>query len=230
MLDPMKTSHPPKWSIPFVMTLRSRDVSGADIGAALREVESHCAESGEDPETAFGPPVDYAESLRAASPPDAMPRSAHPLAPTAIGLVGLLLTAPTVSAWRDGGDVQVSTGLAVSCIAALGVVAVMFQPAVYRRRNAMSTLAVVGFVAAFVAPFALKATALTAPLVVTAALALAGLLGSVVWNRGRINPDELVDPLTPERNSHQVMAVVTAWLFPIAALGIAIMTWLLPAK
>ena len=120
--------------------------------------------------------------------------------------------------------------LTCSANPAFGVVAVMFQPAVYRRRNAMSTLAVVGFFAAFVAPFALKATALTAPLVVTAALALAGLLGSVVWNRGRINPDELVDPLAPERNSHRVMAVVTAWLFPIAALGIAIMTWLLPAK
>ena len=49
MFDPGKTSLPQSWSIPFAMTLRSRAVSGDAIGAALREVESHCAESGQSP-------------------------------------------------------------------------------------------------------------------------------------------------------------------------------------
>lgn len=48
--------------------LRKRDVSGDVIGDALAQVESHCAESGADPETVFGPVSIYARSFAPAVP------------------------------------------------------------------------------------------------------------------------------------------------------------------
>lgn len=51
----------------LLLALRLRDVPGARIGEALAEVESHVAETGEDPAEAFGPPAQYADSLAGAS-------------------------------------------------------------------------------------------------------------------------------------------------------------------
>lgn len=43
-----------RWCDDFVLELRLRDVPGARIGDHLAEVESHCIETGTDPEEAFG--------------------------------------------------------------------------------------------------------------------------------------------------------------------------------
>lgn len=48
--------------------LRMRGVAGEIIGDALAQVESHCAESGEDPRAAFGPARVYAQSFAPAGP------------------------------------------------------------------------------------------------------------------------------------------------------------------
>jgi hypothetical protein len=47
----------------LLMALRMRDVPGARIAEALAEVDSHVAETGEDPVEAFGPPKAYADQL-----------------------------------------------------------------------------------------------------------------------------------------------------------------------
>ncbi len=47
----------------LLLALRLRDVPGARIGEALAEVESHVAETGEDPVEAFGPATAYADAL-----------------------------------------------------------------------------------------------------------------------------------------------------------------------
>ena len=53
----------PDWREKFVLELRVEGVSGAAIGDALSEVDTHCRDSGDDAETAFGPAADYAKSL-----------------------------------------------------------------------------------------------------------------------------------------------------------------------
>ena len=63
MLDPTKTTLPKQWASEFAMALRSRDVTGAAIGDALREAEAYCADSGQAPLEAFGPAAAYADSL-----------------------------------------------------------------------------------------------------------------------------------------------------------------------
>lgn len=47
----------------LLVELRRRGVPGDRVGEAIAEVESHVAESGEDPVTAFGEPDAYAERL-----------------------------------------------------------------------------------------------------------------------------------------------------------------------
>ena len=53
----------------LLLALRLREVPGPRIAEALAEVDSHVAETGEDPEAAFGPASTYAEQLSKALQP-----------------------------------------------------------------------------------------------------------------------------------------------------------------
>ncbi len=53
----------PAWVDAFVLELRLRGASGAEIGGALLEVESHMAEQGGEVAEVFGDPKDYAIHL-----------------------------------------------------------------------------------------------------------------------------------------------------------------------
>lgn len=228
MLDPLKTSLPASWSVPFVLTLRSGNVTGAAIGAALREVESHCAESGQAPIDAFGDPEAYADSLRlpVAHSGDGMVST---LAPSVVGLVGLLLSAPTVAAWRLGTAVQVSTGLAASAVIAVIVVALAARPQVFRKRALFAGVAAGGFLAVFLAPVVWTGIAFRAPALLCGAVAVAALLVSALWQRHTLDPDVITDPLAPHSpGPGRWFTVLTTWLFPLLALASAILTWVLP--
>ena len=52
-----------KYTQQLMFALRLRDVPGEVIGDAIAQVESHIAETGEDPVAAFGPASEYAASL-----------------------------------------------------------------------------------------------------------------------------------------------------------------------
>lgn len=83
----------------LVMALRTREVPGTRIGEIVAEVESHVAETGEDPNLAFGPPQKYAEQF------DGLGTSfgvRGVLAALLGGAAGLAL-AEGVSELRDGG-------------------------------------------------------------------------------------------------------------------------------
>ncbi|MGY1690085.1 HAAS signaling domain-containing protein [Geodermatophilus sp. SYSU D01105] len=47
----------------LLLAMRARVVPGRRIGEVLAEVESHVAETGEDPHQAFGPPQEYADRV-----------------------------------------------------------------------------------------------------------------------------------------------------------------------
>jgi hypothetical protein len=51
------------WCDDLLLALRLRDVPGARIGEVLAEVQSHLAETGEDPREAFGEPGEYAGEI-----------------------------------------------------------------------------------------------------------------------------------------------------------------------
>lgn len=113
------------WSQAFLLELRLRGVDGRRIGAALAEVEAHCAESGESARSAFGDPEAYAADL-APTPAPASPDLTRDAATLVLGLAGMLLTLAAVGAWSSGTEVELTTGfLAVSALAVLGTVLVV---------------------------------------------------------------------------------------------------------
>lgn len=52
-----------RWVDKFIVELRMRDVPGSEVGQQVVTVYSHCTDSSETPEDAFGDPVEYARSL-----------------------------------------------------------------------------------------------------------------------------------------------------------------------
>ncbi len=78
----------------LLYALRMRDVPGRRIAEALAEVDSHVAETGEDPHEAFGPPRQYAAEVAAAL--------GHPGKPLPRAVAGGAMTygvGSTVAAW-----------------------------------------------------------------------------------------------------------------------------------
>ncbi len=59
----------------LLLALRLRDLPGPQIAEALAEVQSHVAETGEDPREAFGPPRAYAQEVAAALGAPKAPRA-----------------------------------------------------------------------------------------------------------------------------------------------------------
>ena len=120
----------------LLLALRLRDLPGPQIAEALAEVNSHVAETGEDPREAFGPPRAYARQVAAA-----LDKSGEPLpfwrgvltwSTTAYGLGGfsgawLLLDGVLALASGRRGALGLSPlvplllGLAVLIVMALGL-------------------------------------------------------------------------------------------------------------
>src|SRR3954453_1987335 len=92
----------------LLYALRLRNVPGPRIAEVLAEVDSHVAESGEDPCDAFGEPGLYAEQVSMAIAASGQPSRRHPLAAShalAYGLAsagGAWLLLDSVSAWTSG--------------------------------------------------------------------------------------------------------------------------------
>lgn len=114
----------PAWAEAFVVELRLRGVEGRRIGAALAEVEAHCAESGESAQEAFGDPTAYAVELALDGTVTLDWRGE--LVPSVLGLSGMMLTLGAVGASRAGTLVELTTGLAlVVVLAVLGTTLVV---------------------------------------------------------------------------------------------------------
>ena len=105
------------WAEAFLLELRLRGVGGRRIGAALAEVEAHCAESGESAHEAFGDPATYAVDL---APQGATALDWRgELVPSLLGLSGMLLTLGAVGASRAGTQVELTTGLVLVVVLAV---------------------------------------------------------------------------------------------------------------
>ena len=52
------------WYRDLVVALRIKGASGREIGDAVAAVQSHCADSGDTPEGAFGTAQQYADALQ----------------------------------------------------------------------------------------------------------------------------------------------------------------------
>ncbi|MCC2307856.1 hypothetical protein [Cellulomonas chengniuliangii] len=105
---------PRRWRDDFILALRLRDAAGAQIGDALAQVESYCAESGDTAAEAFGDAREYAQALPLAPGPVAGPAVAPgQLARIGIAVTGMLTTFAAASGWAAGAA-TVTAGQVVS--------------------------------------------------------------------------------------------------------------------
>jgi hypothetical protein len=112
----------PAWADAFLLELRLRDVPGRHIGDALAEVASHCAESGESAEEAFGDPVAYGRSLGLPAGPEPTASLPGSAIPWALQALALLLLAGAVPALAAGEPFTVTTGHLVAVVLLVGPV------------------------------------------------------------------------------------------------------------
>ena len=115
----------PDWAEAFLLELRLRGVAGHRIGAALAEVEAHCAESGEPAREAFGDPAAYAIELTPAAPAEPLDFRRQ-LVSSFLGVGGMLTTLAAVGAWRGGTGVELTAGaVGVLLLALTGTVLIV---------------------------------------------------------------------------------------------------------
>ncbi|MFP3713514.1 hypothetical protein [Puerhibacterium sp. TATVAM-FAB25] len=114
----------PGWAETFLLELRLQGVGGPDIGHAIAEVESHCAESGESATAAFGDPAAYARALELPRAEAQSPRAVlRTLVPGAVSLVGIMLAVTATPAVATGRPFGLTWGTLAAL--ALGVGAVL---------------------------------------------------------------------------------------------------------
>lgn len=122
----------PRWAEQFIIELRLGGVAGTEIGAALAEVESYCAESGDEARDAFGPARDDARALdletSAAQSPRRILAGALPVLIQLVGMMAVVWSAPALA---RGEDLAVTAGMAINAAAltiGLGVMSRWPQP------------------------------------------------------------------------------------------------------
>jgi hypothetical protein len=127
------------WAQSFCLELRLLGVEGARIGAALSEVESHCSESGQSSQLAFGTPVEYARSLRLPVGGDHGPRAMlRFLVPVSVQVLGMFLLVLSFVEWLRGQRLEVTTGHLVIATALLLAVSSLVRYAVSVLRLAVN--------------------------------------------------------------------------------------------
>jgi hypothetical protein len=126
------------WAETFILELRLLGVRGSHIGAALSEVESHCAESGEGAQEAFGGAAEYARNLGLRVVEDVSPGALlHSVRPIMVQIVGMFLLNWGFEVWLPGRPLGITAGHLINiatCFLGI-VVAVRFLDPVRRRAN-----------------------------------------------------------------------------------------------
>ena len=118
----------PQWAEDFVIELRLLGIEGARIGDALSEVESHCAESAESAQQAFGSSAEYARSLGLPTPSHlSAPALLRSMLPTVAQVLGMLVLIWGFTAWREGGRLEVTTAHLVTITLFLLTVAALVR-------------------------------------------------------------------------------------------------------
>lgn len=119
------------WQDELTLQLRMHDWDGSQIGDALAEVRTHCAEAGESPVEAFGDATTYARSLVAQRPGHAAGARTGPMEVigTLRGLIGLILAPQAAAGLFEGDGVQFSLGTLIGlAVAVLAGVVLLFRP------------------------------------------------------------------------------------------------------
>jgi hypothetical protein len=124
----------------LILALRMRDVPGAAIGDAVAQIESHVADTGEDPVEAFGPARDYAASVAAtvARPTPARRATRHGLMTLAGAVLGVVLALGIAGLVRGEpviGGIPPIVAVLVGGLGSVGVLVVLSVVSARRMRD-----------------------------------------------------------------------------------------------
>lgn len=228
----------PSWAEAMLLELRLLGVDGPQIGSALAEVDSHCTESGQTAEEAFGDPSAYARSLGLPAEDDiSLKALLWSAVPVLVQVLGMQLLLPSFAAWRKSTLAQFSVGTLVSLglILLLVLAAARWIDLVVRTavKHPLATWATsVATLVLFVAAQLLFPTnALEVPAVWAIALSLLLLVTGTAWglaSQGSDQTDEVVAPLTtsPSRSATRgLIGVLTFGSVPIATVCFVALSW-----
>lgn len=115
-----------KWVDAFVLEMRALDVPGSVIGDQLTTVYTHCQETGETPEAAFGDAENYAHSLGYA-PKEDTTSYARLILPSLVTLLAMFVFNYAISALANEHNFMLNWAVA----AAWGVTAVLIASLVF---------------------------------------------------------------------------------------------------
>lgn len=232
-----------EWAEAMLLGLRLLGVDGARIGAALAEVDSHCVESGQSAQDAFGDPVAYARSLGLPATDDASPRALlSATLPIATQVIAMFLLLWSFTDWREGRPLEITTGhLAVAAIVLVQMAAVVRWPdpalRTIVRRPVLAWISLMAGIAAVVGVYALLTTVVwrlpAVPAMVAGAVVLvAGVVADLVRQRSTHPADDpVVAPLAPAAGTASSQALArtlgraVTWQVPMATAALLATTW-----
>ena len=224
------------WRDSFVLELRLRNVTGSRIGDMLAQVDAHGADSGEEPEQAFGDPVDYAAHVAEEVPPadliaDVSPRRVGQIAITM--LLGVQTLLAGVAGLGHGGPAVFSVGSLVGILLGTAGVILLFRFAsvlLSQRHRVLGFVALWLIWGAMIAPQIIwKSSALEFAAWLSMAAAVVLLVATWVLVRGD-QTEAVVNPLTG-RDSIQPprwVGLVKRWSMPILLAGLILLILLTP--
>lgn len=229
----MATTTSKKWLDELTLELRLRDVSGDRIGDTLATVKEFLADSGEEPEDAFGTPEEYAASLDLPRDPAAASITGV-VTRAAVGLMALL--AFTQAAWAWAGRETLDVGAVQLAWLAVPVLAVALLPLylhilvrkVWFFIGVTAVCVTAGVFAAISAPQESGVPWLhldPLPILIVAGVVMVApsIIGTVETVRDS-DHDLISDPLADppitrrQRDLSRLVGIAGAWLFPVFSL------------
>ncbi|MDH5151625.1 HAAS signaling domain-containing protein [Kocuria palustris] len=227
-----------RWCDDFILELRLRDVPGPRIGDHLAEVESHCIETGADPQEAFGDPREYAREVGGADKPV---QDGGTLRVTLINLAALVIFLTgndATNRWAQGEALSYNlVELIILGLLATGVASLLFMIGPLLRRTRLG----IAFFAGLFLLGALRALAgllpaapvvdgvPAAPVSVLAFLILCVLSTLEMRDLSSSDDDRVTSPLrAPDgaRPPARRGVVLIAWIFPIAFVLLGAVSWI----
>lgn len=226
-----------RWCDDFVLELRLRDVPGARIGDHLAEVESHCIETGTDPEEAFGDAREYAQEVGDADEPA---RDTGVLRVTLISLAALVVFLTgndATNRWARGEALSfnvaelICLGLLAAGVAALPV---LRGPLLRRTRLGLAFFAGLFLLGALRAlagllPLEPVVDGIPAAPVSVGVLLVLCVLSALEMRELSGDDDRVTSPLrAPDgaRPPARRGVVLIAWIFPIAFVALGALAWI----
>jgi len=217
-----------KWFEDLIVELRLRQVSGGAIGDTVASARELLADTGQSATEAFGPARDYAAALELPHDDRSIWQGAT-LWSSLAGLIAFLTFMQALVPWAKSEPLLISPGqLALLAIAVVLIALLpLYLTAAIRHPWVLGLILVIGGAAGYFSSFVAPATIEEAwlvlaatPWVIGGAVAMVVVaIGSTIRSLRRGTLDDITDPRQGPGSGRQraglVMALVTAWLFPI---------------